>query len=364
MNKQEKIKQINFYRMELFYLIFTVLISLMLVMCLNGWYDPDGIYRSRYASFQRKDQGIKVEILAAKYLPSSAAILGSSLSNRANIFDQGNAWGGSLVNLAGAHNHAAEQKEAAKQAIANGAKVVMWELMFNIMKPPDTKKDMWAYAPTVFEQIYYLRDASTLSKSLLVLLGRSKVGLSIDDFSEYHKCDECVYGRKSMVSAAPPFLTAWNKGKRFQDVTEFSVTHALRSHVLPIIRENPRITFKLFFPPISVFGSIDIDRRMRKVGFSMAQFREVALRELIDEPNVEMYDFQSDSVLTENLENYSDIIHYEPGINTKLVADMRSVKGRLSRESTSIAARNFDILLMNGEKGYVNFINEVGRVKR
>jgi len=360
MSEIEQLKLGIKYKKELIYSIIFVSIGLSVVICFNGWYDPDGVYRARYASFEQIDgNGIEIEFLAAKYLSAEVSILGSSLSHRAEMAEQQMVWGAPLKNLAGAHNHASEQQEAAKLAIASGSKVILWEILFNVMKPVEIKKDLWIYNPSKLEQIYYLRDSATLRKSLTIAGGWKKTGLDMEDLLEYHRCNECKYGYNELNLTTASFLTTWNKGRRFENISESSISQSIRSNILPIIRSHPNTVFKLFLPPVSIFGSIEIDRRMQIGGFSMMKYRDTVFSELIHEKNVEIYDFQSNQRMVENMDNYSDLIHYKPSINTKLIEEMRSGRGRLTMATASTATNNFNEILKKNAGRYSNFLQSL-----
>ena len=98
----------------------------------------------------------------------------------------------------------------------------------------------------------------------------------------------------------------------------------LEQSLLRHIRQNPDIRFDVFLPPYSIYfwcltqkqGALEI----------YLQLRHDLAEELKKLPNAELHDFQHETSIICNLENYKDSTHYSPEINSwivKMLAEKR-----------------------------------------
>ena len=94
--------------------------------------------------------------------------------------------------------------------------------------------------------------------------------------------------------------------------------------LLSHIRENPQIKFDLFLPPYSIYFWCF----QKKLGCLDEYF---ALRNFLAEevgklPNAVLHDFQAEWDIVCNLDNYKDITHYSPAINSEILRKIHSGK--------------------------------------
>lgn len=95
-------------------------------------------------------------------------------------------------------------------------------------------------------------------------------------------------------------------------------------HLLVHVRNHPEIRFDFFLPPYSIYywcflrecGKLDDYLELRDV------FAEMAAQY----PNVRIYDFQAEFDIVCSPDNYKDVTHYSPAINTLIINDIG--KGR------------------------------------
>lgn len=92
----------------------------------------------------------------------------------------------------------------------------------------------------------------------------------------------------------------------------------LQQNLLPFIRAHRETTFIVFFPPYSLLYWAD----RALAGHLEACLGEKALlsRALLEEPNVELYDFQTAYAWTADPDWYSDLIHYHSEINCQMAS--------------------------------------------
>ncbi len=121
----------------------------------------------------------------------------------------------------------------------------------------------------------------------------------------------------------------------------------LEANILPYIKRHPETTFYFFLPPYSILWWHDAaNEGQLEALFSQTQY---VADTLLACPNVRLFDFQNETEITENLNNYMDIEHFSPEISSWMVqrfADGRDEvkKGEISRyiSNTRRMIKDFD----------------------
>lgn len=95
-------------------------------------------------------------------------------------------------------------------------------------------------------------------------------------------------------------------------------------NVLSVLKNNPNITFYLFFPPYSIYmyKLYDHDGNLLK----FLQMKKYIFNVTKNLANVKIFDFQSESLITTNLNNYKDISHYSSEINNYIIDNLKNKK--------------------------------------
>lgn len=107
----------------------------------------------------------------------------------------------------------------------------------------------------------------------------------------------------------------------------------LESNVFPVISNNPDITFKLVIPPSSVakwaeyYCKGEVDWKIDSVEF--------AIPLLLQFENVELYGFDDEYAVTDNLEKYSDTVHYDKTINAWMLEQIKTNQHRITVDNYS-----------------------------
>lgn len=92
---------------------------------------------------------------------------------------------------------------------------------------------------------------------------------------------------------------------------------SFRKNILSSVKKRPDIKFVFYFPPYSIYYLISAnDSGMLEYAL---EAREKIATQLLKEPNVMLYDFQSDEEIVANPDNYKDMIHFTPAINRSMV---------------------------------------------
>lgn len=122
-------------------------------------------------------------------------------------------------------------------------------------------------------------------------------------------------GLRAMVDLSSP-MPAQTDTARGTELAQLSCEHNL----LPFIRAHRETTFTVFFPPYSLLYWAD-QAAQGELDTRIAQ-RSLLARTLLEEPNVELYDFQAHFDWTADYALYYDLIHYIACVNDAMAEAM------------------------------------------
>ncbi len=119
-----------------------------------------------------------------------------------------------------------------------------------------------------------------------------------------------------------------------KDKERYSFAYLKKSfdeNFLNIIKNNPQIHFKIFFPPYSLLHFKVLEEN--KILDDVTDFKRYFVKKLSALPNVTLYDFQIANEITSNLNNYKDTSHYHQKINSRMLEEMSQGKYIVSDEN-------------------------------
>ena len=114
--------------------------------------------------------------------------------------------------------------------------------------------------------------------------------------------------------------------------------------LLSHIRNNPQIKFDLFLPPYSIYFWCF----QKKLGHldEYCALRNYLAEEIEKLPNAVLHDFQAEWDIVCNLDNYKDITHYSPAINSEILRKIHSGKyissGIQVKKSTNLIRKKLE----------------------
>lgn len=121
------------------------------------------------------------------------------------------------------------------------------------------------------------------------------------------------------------------------ELTQLNLEHNL----LPFIRAHRDTTFTIFFPPYSALYWAEQAQKGNLDSF-LAQ-KLLLCQTLLQEENVELYDFQLEAQWTQDLSLYYDLIHYIPvvndGVASAIAADQCRITDMAQAEASAKALR-------------------------
>lgn len=94
------------------------------------------------------------------------------------------------------------------------------------------------------------------------------------------------------------------------------------NHLFHHIRNNPDVQFDVFLPPYSVYFWCYL-KEYDKFD-KLCELRDRFAEGVLKYPNVKLHDFHSDFSISRDLDNYKDLTHYSPAINTLILKKLAS----------------------------------------
>ena len=284
-----------------------------------------------YRSFQRyENPGV------ARNYVFDRAIIASSFFENISGSEVDRAFGyGKTQNLCDSALTAYDGRKLAETALATGrVKEIIFNLDYNSFAgPPDRvgygdKLPLYLYDRTHWNDYPYVLSIATLRKSLDILAGRKEAGYRTDADAPWYWADDVVFSAKNVIDE----LDVNDMNRRYQQPqrTLDEMMRSLESNIVPMVRDHPKTTFILTWPPYSVLVWIDF-RRRDQLDVSL-EFKRRFFEVLSKYPNVRIHDFQARTDWITNLDEYRDIYHFSPRISDALVADLGAGRERMTQQ--------------------------------
>ena len=294
----------------LFFLVWSLLVA-----SVNYIVDPLQFYRKSDDPVFVQNQRYQIPGLVNNYA-FDTIFVGTSHSENfiAGYFDK--LTGNQSINLAISGSSSWEQKEVVRMAAeVPSLKTVVWELNyksfagFNPNLLSTGKFPSYLFEPNITTPFYYLYSIDTLWLSAKNILGQgSKVlnGLHAWGAKEASKFD----GKHVVKHYCQRQHEGAGIKRLLPDYQQF-----IQQQLLALVIQYPDVTFKLFFPPLSIFNFALADEMQR-----YNAFRRVVYSQTSAFDNIELYDFTLDYDLLSRPQNYKDIEHYNTDISNQIMA--------------------------------------------
>jgi hypothetical protein len=269
-------------------------------------------------------------------------VIGSSITENFLPSYLAKSWGVRAMKLSISGSTAYEQRLILEQALRTGqVRNVIWAIDFGFYGGPTRVRDDEApfpyhmYRRLPVPNLEYLLSLSTLEYSLKILKGYGIPDLDALD---------TWYGRFEFSRAA--VLKAWagdcaafaRKFREDQPHLPAAVAAQMRASVqqnlAAVIAANPDVTFHLFFPPVATLFYIPAASGNLLNALPLRQTVAAAVADL---PNVRLSDFQTEARLTDALDHYKDLIHFDLPTTENVVDALRDGSHRIASGDIAVA---------------------------
>lgn len=301
----------------------------------NYWVDPFQHYRAAsyyparfYPAFQRhQNPGL------ARHREYDTVVIGSSLFENISASEARQALGGEVINLSLSAmssydmrllaEHVASIGKAKRMLI--GIDLVAYSGAIDRVGyggPPPR----WAYNQTLLDDAPYLLSLSTTFNAVEALRGWRFNRFALDADKPWYWASQNMFGAARTVAG----LDARDLNRPFKQppMRPHELVASLHANLLPLLRQNPQITFELVFPPYSIL--VWADYQQRGALAPALAFKRELIQAAFAYPNVRIHDFQAHREWTHDLALYKDIYHYAPSVTSAMLTAIANGRHRVT----------------------------------
>lgn len=301
-------------------------VLLAAVALLNATVDPFQQYRLAPPGQAQYPRALQRYINPglAKNADYDFVISGSSMMENYDLAEVNRICGARAINLATSAIAAFEQRKILETAFAHRhPKRVLLSLDFNSFAPaidaslPEITDPLplYLYDDDRLNDFRYLLSGSVTMRSLALLRGREIGRFSRDYDRAWSWVHEARFARDHAVAGLDPA----NINKRFRQGAR-TLAHmraSFETNFAALIERHPETEFNLVFPPYSILVWSDFVQR-GQMELSLA-FKRHVFERVGGLPNVRIFDMQWDRGITHDLNRYTDIYHFGPDINLRML---------------------------------------------
>ncbi|MBR0822506.1 hypothetical protein [Bradyrhizobium liaoningense] len=281
------------------------------------------------------------------------AFMGTSLAIHFRQSDIDRALGVRSLKLAMTGSNSRQQSFVLEQAIAHGARRVIWEMDdFIFVDAADIEADPYLsvdlYRRTTKGIASYLFSAAMAKESLFALL-RSlpplrepltlaapflPVKFALSDLDDVYALPRDFdvardyNARKTLASFA--YITSPVRSRFLGEGYGYDamVRHFERDAV-GLITRHPDVTFDIYFPPYSILQFVAMRDASPATLKTVTDLTARIAERFTQLPNVRLYDFRAIKEVTHDLGNYGDVIHHSPMVDAKVLKWLASGEYRV-----------------------------------
>lgn len=147
-----------------------------------------------------------------------------------------------------------------------------------------------------------------------------------------------------IISVADNIIIGWFPRREVLDKQlEKNLTGTFEAYIVPYIKKYPDVKFNLFFPPYSRLRFALLQQGYRSVFDLYCQYIEYVVSEMDEFDNVHVFGFETEDFL-DDLDHYSDVMHYDPGINSRILHWMARGDHELTTKNIHVYIEEIGIL--------------------
>jgi hypothetical protein len=322
--------------------------------------DPLQLFRPSRLAFYSDDTRVQNAGLINSQ-SFDTAFMGTSLAIHFRQSDIDRALGVRSLKLAMTGSNSRQQGFVLEQAIARGARRVIWAMDdFSFVDAADIEADPYLsvdlYRRTPKGIATYLFSAAMAKESLFALL-RSipplqqplaraapflPVKFALSDVDDIHALPRDFdvasgYNAKKAL-AAFAYITSPVRSRFLGEGYGYdAMLRHFERDVAGLITRHPDVTFDIYLPPYSILQYVAMREAspatLKVVTDLTARFAE----RLTQLQNVRLYDFRAIKDVTHDLDNYGDVIHHSPAVDAKVLKWLASGEYRVDPKAPLVS---------------------------
>lgn len=294
--------------------------------------------------------------------PFEAVFMGTSLAIHFRQSDIDRALGVRSLQLAMTGSNSREQSFVLDAAMERRPKRVIWQM------------DDWIFrdAPDIDANIHlpanlYRRNAAGLAEYLLSgamareslwialrsvpaltpLVARVTNGImfkfpiaEVDDINALRRDVDigAAYNKAKAIAAFRSMIDPSHRKRLSEGYDLHTMIRGFQRDAIGLIAKHPDVRFDVYFAPYSILHFValrDASPATLKIAYD---FTAYAFEQLMQLPNVRLYDFRVAREVTHDLSNYADVIHHSPAVDLKILSWLADGKYRVDPKAPLASA--------------------------
>lgn len=323
--------------------------------------DPLQVYRkASYSPLFTKQQRYQNPGLAKNYTYDTI-ILGSSMTENFVPSEVGEILGGEVMKLSMEGSTAKEQRMIADVAINTGqVRKVLWGVDYFSFRDDSVRDEanfpFYLYDDSILNDYKYLFNISDIKHAFGALF------LPKNELTQLRDLDLLNNWDASAVYGPDRVLAKWQEARTAEQLTAESepsleiVKQNFETNTMSLIDAHPEIEFIVYYPPYSILRQ-QMWYSINPVRFAnQLEMKKYMYERFSAYDNVRVYDFQSDTSITYNLDEFKDLSHHSAAISRMIIEE-------IAAGTHQVTAANVDLnnrLLQDQVQSLV--VNEEGPV--
>jgi len=314
--------------------------------------DPLQLFRPSPRAFYSEDTRVQNAGLIRSQ-SFDTVFMGTSLAIHFRQSDIDRALGVRSLKLAMTGSNSRQQSFVLEQAIARGAKRVIWAMDdFIFVDAADIEADPYLsvdlYRRTAKGIASYLFSAAMVKESLFALL-RSipplqapltraapylPVKFALEDVDDIYALprnfDIARDYNATKALAAFAYITSPVRSRFLGEGYGFeAMVRHFEQDAVGLIARYPEVTFDIYFPPYSILQFVAMRDASPETLKIVMDLTALIARRLTQLPNVRLHDFRGIKQVTHDLDNYGDVIHHSPVVDAMVLRWLASGEYRV-----------------------------------
>lgn len=315
-------------------LVFNYIVDPLQCFRVAKWYAP------LYDSNERVQSGCLAR--SHKY---DTVIMGSSHVENIDFAVIDKAFGVSSIRLTVAASTVYEQNRVLNLALNTGqVKNVIWGLDTNIIfdTPNRVRDDIvpfpyYIYEPNWYNNILFLLDPYIIKHYVKMLVhdftGKYGEFTNLRTLNSWEhlftfSSERVWQAYGSVKQGKMAAMQNTNEKLKVGDINNLS-TENIDKNILELIKANPHVNFRIYFPPYSILRFAQLYETDQQKLSAEIKLKEFLVNKLLEQKNVQVFDFQLEKEITHNLDNYKDLTHYKKSVDNFIIGALQGQKDRV-----------------------------------
>lgn len=343
------------------YFIMNMLLVLLVLLFIGGiGYIIDPSQQVRYNSRYVGGGERLVNLGLARNYDYGSIIIGSSTSQNILKKDLDKLFDTNSINLALSGSTAYEHRRILNEVIkSKNCNLVIYGIDFFTYnwKIDEERVKIEDYSKNILKYLYNINTLKEEANIILKLLLNKKQKNWILKWSywgaDFKFSEEQLLSFDKSTQWGAQNIGILEVAKKGYDIEKMKANF---NEFLKIVEENKNIEYKIYFPPYSsLYWYMIKETKNLEI---ILEFKKYVLNRVKEFSNIELYDFQLESEIVNNLNNYKDAVHFSPIINLEIITRIKNNENRVS-EYSNLKIDTENIIKQDGGKyKLIEYINE------